>query len=539
MKKILFALPLFVPNAVEAQTTPQQFFACYVPSSGVVYRIKEPGLKDECTGKKHVEFGWAQLFADSDGKVGIGTSTPTAALDVVGDIHASGQLKLGNTMIFDGVANTITTGLNEDMAILPGGTGKVGIGTSSPSEALTVNGIVQSTSGGFRFPDGTVQTTASGGGGGGGTSDHGSLSGLGDDDHLQYLRANGVRAAANGFAVTGNLGQGTIPIEGAGIRLMWYPREAAFRVGAASPGTPWNAANIGRFSVAMGQNTKASGMTSFAMGAASEAEGNSAVAMGAAARAIGPVSVALGNQTVASGSVSTAIGAGTEASGFASAAFGWDTEASGDNTTAMGTFVSTDGHEGSFIFGDRHLLLGIQKVTADNSFVVRAQRVWFGKIGDQIATIDRYIETSTGAFLSDGGVWTNGSDRNRKENFQDESGEDVLAKIADMPIQSWNYKAENPSVRHLGPTAQDFYAAFGLGDSDKTIPTVDIDGVNLLAIQALEERTRELYSRIAELDRLSAELAEVKEENREVAAMLAQLTAAVERLEASAGSREQ
>ena len=339
------AFLLFLPGTVQAQAQPKQFFACYVPSSGVVYRIKEPGLKTACTGKKHVEFSWAELFAADDGKVGIGTSTPTAALDVVGDIHASGQLKLGNTMIFDGVANTITTGVNEDMAILPGGTGKVGIGTSSPGtklhlanggagyspssaselavessgltrievmspasaagsilfgspteadrgfitydhssdimllgsggltrmviddngnvgigntapgEALTVNGIVHSTFGGFKFPDGSIQTTAGGGGGGGGVSDHGLLSGLGDDDHLQYLRANGVRAAANGFAVTGNFGLGIIPIEGAGTRLMWYPGKAAFRAGAASPGTPWDAINIGQFSVAMGRTT--------------------------------------------------------------------------------------------------------------------------------------------------------------------------------------------------------------------------------------------------------------------------------------------
>ncbi len=36
--------------------------------------------------------------------------------------------------------------------------GKVGIGTASPAEKLSVDGIVQSTSGGFKFPDGSVQT---------------------------------------------------------------------------------------------------------------------------------------------------------------------------------------------------------------------------------------------------------------------------------------------------------------------------------------------------------------------------------------------
>ncbi len=43
--------------------------------------------------------------------------------------------------------------------------GNVGIGTVSPSQKLSVNGIIQSMSGGIKFPDGTVQTTAAAGAG--------------------------------------------------------------------------------------------------------------------------------------------------------------------------------------------------------------------------------------------------------------------------------------------------------------------------------------------------------------------------------------
>lgn len=42
--------------------------------------------------------------------------------------------------------------------------GNVGIGTTAPAQKLSVAGMVESTSGGFKFPDGTVQTTAGGGG---------------------------------------------------------------------------------------------------------------------------------------------------------------------------------------------------------------------------------------------------------------------------------------------------------------------------------------------------------------------------------------
>lgn len=72
----------------------------------------------------------------------------------------------------------------------------------------------------------------------------------------------------------------------------------------------------------------------------------------------------------------------------------------------------------------------------------------------------------------------------------------MLQKLAALPIQSWSYRSQASSVRHLGPMAQDFYAAFGLGESDTTITTTDIDGVNMLAIQALEKRTRALQQEI-------------------------------------------
>lgn len=57
-----------------------------------------------------------------------------------------------------------TNGDNQRMIIT--GSGKVGIGTANPASPLEVNGMIHSTSGGYKFPDGTVQATASVGGGG-------------------------------------------------------------------------------------------------------------------------------------------------------------------------------------------------------------------------------------------------------------------------------------------------------------------------------------------------------------------------------------
>jgi len=67
-------------------------------------------------------------------------------------------------------------------------------------------------------------------------------------------------------------------------------------------------------------------------------------------------------------------------------------------------------------------------------------------------------------------------------------GTQVLDKLASMPISTWSYKSEKDTIRHMGPMAQDMHAAFGLGDSAKSITTIDGDGVALAAIQGLNKK---------------------------------------------------
>jgi hypothetical protein len=82
----------------------------------------------------------------------------------------------------------------------------------------------------------------------------------------------------------------------------------------------------------------------------------------------------------------------------------------------------------------------------------------------------------------------------------------VLESVARLPVSTWSYKSDDPSVRHLGPMAQDFKAAFGLGDTDKAYHAIDAHGVSLAAIKALYERSREQDARIDRLERENAEL---------------------------------
>nr|VFJ49605.1 MAG: Chaperone of endosialidase [Candidatus Kentron sp. DK]VFJ52225.1 MAG: Chaperone of endosialidase [Candidatus Kentron sp. DK] len=84
------------------------------------------------------------------------------------------------------------------------------------------------------------------------------------------------------------------------------------------------------------------------------------------------------------------------------------------------------------------------------------------------------------------------------ENIKATDPKAVLEKLAGIPIQTWNYKWDDASVRHVGPMAQDFYGAFGLGNTDKAIFHMDAIGVCLASIQGLNQLIEEQGRRIAE-----------------------------------------
>jgi len=82
----------------------------------------------------------------------------------------------------------------------------------------------------------------------------------------------------------------------------------------------------------------------------------------------------------------------------------------------------------------------------------------------------------------------------------------VLERLDAMEISTWNYKAQDEGIRHIGPMAQDFRAAFAVGEDEKRISTVDADGVALAAIQGLKRLADEKDARIAALERRIVEL---------------------------------
>jgi hypothetical protein len=97
------------------------------------------------------------------------------------------------------------------------------------------------------------------------------------------------------------------------------------------------------------------------------------------------------------------------------------------------------------------------------------------------------------------------SDRNLKRDIQPVDGQSVLASVARMPIATWSYTSSDPAVRHMGPMAQDFYAAFGLGNTDRAYDPTDAHGVAFAAIQGLYDQLQQQEARIEALERENAE----------------------------------
>ena len=277
--------------------------------------------------------------------------------------------------------------------------------------------------------------------------------------------------SASGFVARGYIGLGIIPFTGAGDRVMWHPFKAAFRTGGVD-NTQWDEGSTGFYTFAAGFNTIA--------------QGNYSVAGGYQAQALASYGVSFGYLT--------------NSDGTGAVALGYRSTADANYSVAIGQRASANGFTGAIVFSDASNTDSLE-ASANNQFSLRA--------AGGVRLYSNATKT-TGVSMSAGGSsWLVISDRNRKENFTDVNLEDVLARIRVLPISTWRYIGEEDrTVRHIGPMAQDWNAAFKFNADDQTINMSDLDGVNLAAVKALEARTSR---QAAELDELKAELAELRQ----------------------------
>jgi hypothetical protein len=151
------------------------------------------------------------------------------------------------------------------------------------------------------------------------------------------------------------------------------------------------------------------------------------------------------------------------------------------------------------------------------------------QISEDVASVRPEFSLDGGGNLFITGALAQGSDVNSKQDFSAVDGPSVLSRLTGLPVTTWSYKADAPGVRHMGPTAQDFYAAFGLGADDTHISPLDASGVALAGVQELNKTAQAQQAQIAALQsekqELSTRLSALEQRNAGLEARLAALEA--------------
>jgi len=457
--------------------------------------------------------------------------------------------------------------------------GDVGIGVLNPTASLEVNGVIHSHTGGYKFPDGTVQTTAAG------TGIHWSLVGNVVETFDEYgitrgnvnnhLYGTGVGTMTNlGVACTtgasgfnylyatvgggeGNTAAGTAATVSGGQDNNVIGAHATISGGRNNfIGT--TAATIGggednrgtglHATISGGQGNLAYGwLSTVGGGEADTARGKYCTVTGGFSNYAGDendsastvgggynnsasddgATVSGGENNTAGGQYSTIAGGmnNTVSELAATISGGHDNTVTGSNSVVCGGAGNDNAGSGSVILGGTNneidaaasysMAFGNQ-IEVNNSWrVIFFDHLNSGRFGlnrDGFHGIDHPIHVGTGtsngngAHLTAGGTWTNGSSRTFKENFQPLDTQELLAKIATMPVESWNYK--NTDERHIGPVAEDFVQAFDVGTTNEDgtrdnqyLATGDVAGVALLGVQELLKQNEELRQNIEQMKR--------------------------------------
>ena len=491
-------------------------------------------------------------LVDITDRVGIGTHTPAEKLDVEGNLRVSGKATIGSGNTNTGLssfvagANNSSTGnfstiaggehnfAGSDGATVSGGRRDSAIGilssigggtlnlatgdgtTVAGGRSNTAQNLYSTVGGGHTNVAGADYATVSGGnynsatadfswvGGGAMDSATGSYASVGGgiSNHAagEYSSIGGGalnRATGNRSTISGgstNKAAGRDAVIGGGFLNSASDERGTVSGGGMNAAVGDYATVGGGFSdSARGLGTTVAGgyrniadkeYATVSGGSGNKADSNYATVGGGLSNVARGYAATVGGgvHDSASGDFSTVAGGrNNTASGDYSVVSGWGSTAAGDNSFAAGLQAKAL-HDGAFVWADKNPV--DYSSTAVNEFSIRAS----GGI-----RIHSNLALTAGITMSPGASsWSAVSDRNLKENIREIDGKEILDRIARLPISRWNYIAQDESIEHVGPMAQDFYGLFGLGEDARHIDMLDPAGIALAAIKELYRQNQNL-----------------------------------------------
>ena len=161
------------------------------------------------------------------------------------------------------------------------------------------------------------------------------------------------------------------------------------------------------------------------------------------------------------------------------------------NSSVAGLIMTQSSGESGYIMHNRASTLTIGAGSVDRITINRE-----GNVGIGMTHPKHPIEMASGAYVSTGGVWTDSSSREKKENIIELSPEEALAALAKLEPVTFNYKQEDQE-QYVGFIAEDVPEL--VASSDRIgLSAMDIVAVLTRVVQIQQQQIAELESRLAE-----------------------------------------
>jgi len=162
------------------------------------------------------------------------------------------------------------------------------------------------------------------------------------------------------------------------------------------------------------------------------------------------------------------------------------------NSSVAGLMITQSSGDTGYIMHNRASTLTIGAGSVDRITVDRD-----GNVGIGVSRPRHPLEMSSGAHVTAGGVWTNSSSRDRKENIEVLEADAATDAVMSLQPVLFNYRNE-VGEEYVGFIAEDVPDLVAVGDRE-ALSTMDIVAVLTRVVQEQQKKIRELEARLDSL----------------------------------------